>query len=108
MDKKKDLPIGEVIVSQFAYTRSEINKKVKPAIDSYFKDEAASVENLLRDVAAALKKQKVSFDNFCKIFSVIKFAVSKFSTTKKDKVPNNRFGEAAIVLGAAYLPPFFV
>lgn len=62
----------------------------------------------MREVATVLKKQKVSFENFCKIFSVIKFAVSKFSTAKKDNAPNNRFGEATIVLGATYLPPFFI
>ncbi|KAL4445680.1 hypothetical protein ABPG74_006231 [Tetrahymena malaccensis] len=108
MEQKKEQSIGDKIISCYPYKKNEINKTVKPIVDAYFKDETASVENLMRDLALTLKKQKVSFESFCKIFSVVKFAVSKFSTSKKDQVPNNRFGEATIVLGANYLPPFYV
>lgn len=77
---------------------------VSPALSGYFKEDSErTVEQLLREVALALKKTKIAFITFIKFMNVVKFAVSAESTIKKDQGLNNRFGEAAIVLSSVYL-----
>lgn len=126
----KVLSIGEEIANlRHGYQPGVMTKRIIPAFKKFFPaypkklrrsekdsapaesvapvvvpaEEERTVEQLLREVAVAVKKQKLSFTTFTKLFSVLKFTVSKHSAFKKDKTLNNRFGEAVIVLGSAYL-----
>jgi len=105
--EKKVTSIGEILISHYAYRRGDAKGKAKEAVEKYLNEEGSTVEALMKEIALELKKQKLSFEHFCKIFAVIKFAISKNCSEKKDKAPNSRFGEATIVLGSAYLSPFY-